>query len=166
MFEDESGMLICQQPADKISVITFTIYHCKLVEILGVALRAFYSTDKARKQMGLVGDHWENDVVADLDSQLNEWLDSLPKACEHSTFLSFPRNTLTTEIVRWDPSEPDPTVFALSSNLYISYRVVQIQIHRPLMARTGMSSSSIICATSARYVGSTIVRLLLNTDAA
>jgi hypothetical protein len=54
-------------------------------------------------------------------------------------------------IVRWDPNQEDSNIFACSSDLYVCYRIVQIQIHRPLMARTAVSSSSIVCATSARY---------------
>lgn len=82
MFEDESGTLICQQPSDKTPIILFTTHHCKLAEILGVSLRAFYSTEKARVQMGLAGHNWESEIVADLESRLNQWLDNLPDACE------------------------------------------------------------------------------------
>jgi hypothetical protein len=82
MFEDESGMLISQQPSDKTPLILFTTHHCKLVEILGLSLRAFYSTEKSRVRMGLVGHNWESEIVAELESRLNQWLDGLPDACK------------------------------------------------------------------------------------
>lgn len=66
--------------------------------------------------------------------------------------------------VRWDPTEQDPTIFACSSDLYVCYRIVQIQTHRPLMARTGMSSSTIVCATSARYVKAILSHLIPFVD--
>lgn len=50
----------------------------RLHGILSVSLRALYSTAKSRMQMGLTGDRWEQDVVSELDSALNRWVDTVP----------------------------------------------------------------------------------------
>ena len=50
----------------------------KLLEILAFAHRTLYSTKKSKLLTGLVGDQWEQRVVADLYSAMNNWKDSLP----------------------------------------------------------------------------------------
>ena len=37
-----------------------------------------YSTTKSKTILGFVGPQWEERIVADLDSALNNWMDSIP----------------------------------------------------------------------------------------
>ncbi|KAH9033208.1 hypothetical protein EDB83DRAFT_2319081 [Lactarius deliciosus] len=43
-----------------------------------VALRTIYSINKSKIFLGFVGPHWEQHIVAELDSALNEWIDTVP----------------------------------------------------------------------------------------
>jgi hypothetical protein len=68
-----------QQPSGKPSVITTFVYQLRLCEILAYTLRTLYATKKSRIRLGLVGNDWEHRIVAELDSSLNKWKDSLPE---------------------------------------------------------------------------------------
>jgi hypothetical protein len=68
-----------QQPSGKPSVITTFVYQLKLCEILAYTLRTLYATKKSRIMSGLIGNNWEHRIVAELDSSLNKWKDSLPE---------------------------------------------------------------------------------------
>lgn len=46
------------------------------------ALGTLYSTKKSKVRMGLIGDQWEQRAVAELDSSLNKWNDSVPDHCK------------------------------------------------------------------------------------
>ena len=37
-----------------------------------------YSINKSKLFLGFVGPHWEQHIVAELDSALNEWIDTVP----------------------------------------------------------------------------------------
>ena len=67
-----------QQPSGKPSVITGFVYELKLCEILALTLRTLYATKKSKIRSGLTGNEWEHRIVAELDSSLNKWKDSLP----------------------------------------------------------------------------------------
>ena len=155
MTEDAEGVAQFRQPSHIPSMMVYLKYHVKLLDILSLALRALYSTEKSRIQIGLVGENWQTEVVTQLDSSLNEWQNTLPPIREQ--FIHVQEHSMSyifSNIVLYDPKEPDPYRFARASNLYICRRVVQIQIHRPLMSRAGpmmRSSSSIICVGAARY---------------
>jgi hypothetical protein len=47
-----------------------------------------YSINKSKVLLGFVGQEWEQRVVSQLDSALNQWVDSVP---DHRTFHSSPR---------------------------------------------------------------------------
>ena len=68
-----------QQPSGKPSVITAFVYQLKLCEILTSTLRTLYATKKSKIRSGLIGNEWEHRIVAELDSSLNKWKDSLPE---------------------------------------------------------------------------------------
>ena len=68
-----------QQPGGKTSVITTFVYQLRLCEILAFTLRTLYSTKKSKIRSGLIGNEWEHRIVAELDSSLNKWKDSLPE---------------------------------------------------------------------------------------
>lgn len=69
------------QPPGKPSKVSAFNTHLRLCEILSFALRTLYSTKKSKLLTGLIGDQWEQRVVADLDSAMNNWKDSLPDHC-------------------------------------------------------------------------------------
>ena len=90
-----------KQPAGKPSTLSYFISSIKLNQILGFALRTIvraisgcylrgtsvtecpapfvqYSINKSKVLLGFVGPHWEQQIVAELDSALNKWVDSVP----------------------------------------------------------------------------------------
>ncbi|KAJ7700411.1 fungal-specific transcription factor domain-containing protein [Mycena rosella] len=123
-----------QQPEGKPSVHAYLVSYMKLMEILGMAQKTIYSVKRVQRGAG-----WSQTVVADLDSALNRWLDSLPNH------------------LRWDPHREDETFATQSACLFTAYYHVQIQVHRSfvssLPSEPTLSStfpSLAICANSAR----------------
>ncbi|KAF7376323.1 Zn(2)-C6 fungal-type domain-containing protein [Mycena sanguinolenta] len=109
--------------------------YIKLLDILGFAHRTLYTLKRSKKR-GAEAEQWNHQVVAELDSAMNHWIDSLP---EH---------------LKWDP-HTDSVFSKQSASLYASYYHVQIQIHRPFIPSPGRSSplsypSLAVCANSAR----------------
>lgn len=45
-----------------------------------------YAINRSKVAFGRVGPQWEQDIVSEIDSALNAWVDSVP---EHRTFSSF-----------------------------------------------------------------------------
>ncbi|KAJ3852833.1 fungal-specific transcription factor domain-containing protein [Lentinula lateritia] len=128
-----------QQPPGKPSRVSYVVRFIKLMDILGLAMRTIYSIRRSDMwtAMGLTALQWNEKIVAELDSSLNKWIDELP---QH---------------LRWDPSREDSEHFRQSVMLYTTYYWVQIQIHRPFIARPGEDSvlsfpSLAICANAAR----------------
>lgn len=72
------------QPEGKPSHLSFFVYHIKLCEILAFATRTLYASKKSRVLTGIDGEQWEQRIVTEMDSALNQWLTSLP---EHSRCL-------------------------------------------------------------------------------
>ncbi|KAJ6541631.1 hypothetical protein B0H19DRAFT_1173910 [Mycena capillaripes] len=62
-------------------------------------------------------------IVAELDSALNKWVDSVPHQ------------------LRWDSNQPDLTLLNQSACLYATYYHVQILLHRPFIPSPGNHSS-------------------------
>ncbi|KAJ6541639.1 fungal-specific transcription factor domain-containing protein [Mycena capillaripes] len=62
-------------------------------------------------------------IVAELDSALNQWADSVPQQ------------------LRWDPNQPDVTLLNQSACLYAVYYHVQILLHRPFIPSPGTHPS-------------------------
>ncbi|KAJ7933782.1 fungal-specific transcription factor domain-containing protein [Mycena leptocephala] len=123
-----------QQPEGKPSVAAFIVAYLKLTEILGTAQKTIYSAKRSHRSA-----EWSQTAVAELDSALNQWLDSIP---DH---------------LRWDPHREDEPFSTQSACLITSYYHVQIQIHRSFipspMNDAPLSStfpSLAICANSAR----------------
>ncbi|EIW84586.1 hypothetical protein CONPUDRAFT_142805, partial [Coniophora puteana RWD-64-598 SS2] len=88
------------QPPEHPSTAAFFIAFIKLTQILAFALRTIYSINKSKMSLGFVGQKWEQRIVSELDSALNEWFDSLP---DH---------------LRWDPNIQDPIFRLQSCTLY------------------------------------------------
>ncbi|KIM34698.1 hypothetical protein M413DRAFT_33089 [Hebeloma cylindrosporum] len=126
-----------KQPPNKPSLITAFILYLKLHQILAFSLRTIYSVDRSKILLGFVGQHWEQHIVAELDSALNKWVDLVP---DH---------------LRWDPNRKDGNFFNQSVSLYATYYSVQISIHRTFIPSPTKPSplpfpSLTICTNAAR----------------
>ncbi|KAF5342022.1 hypothetical protein D9611_002055 [Ephemerocybe angulata] len=126
-----------KQPPGKPSLITAFILYLKLNQVLAFSLRTIYSINKSKILLGFVGQQWEQHIVAELDSALNKWVDSVP---DH---------------LRWDPNREDFNFFNQSVVLYAAYYHIQILIHRPFIPSLSKPSplsfpSLAICTNAAR----------------
>ncbi|KAJ7496041.1 fungal-specific transcription factor domain-containing protein, partial [Mycena galericulata] len=125
-----------KQPSGVPSLLAYFTCYIKLLDILGFAQKTLYTLKRSKKR-GAEAEQWNQQVVAELDSAMNNWIDSLP---DH---------------LRWDPHRENHTFSQQSASLYASYYHVQIQIHRPFIPTPGRSSplsypSLAVCANSAR----------------
>ncbi|KAF7424023.1 hypothetical protein PC9H_009323 [Pleurotus ostreatus] len=123
-----------KQPPNKPSLVTFFNCYLRLNQVLGIALRTIYSINKSKILLGFVGAQWEQHIVAELDSALNKWVDSVP---DH---------------LRWDPNREDLDFFSQSAMLYTHYYHLQILIHRPFIRKPSPLAfpSMAICTNAAR----------------
>ncbi|EIN12694.1 hypothetical protein PUNSTDRAFT_97512 [Punctularia strigosozonata HHB-11173 SS5] len=126
-----------EQPPGKPSYVSAFIQNMKLTHILAFAMRTIYSIGKSKALLGLVGDDWQERTMAQLDSALNSWKNSLPTH------------------LQWHPNIEEPLALEQSAYLYTSYYLLQIIIHRPFITPSSRSSplffpSLAICTSSAR----------------
>ncbi|KAL1945623.1 hypothetical protein VTO73DRAFT_1625 [Trametes versicolor] len=126
-----------KQPAERPSKLSFMNAINRLLQIMAFALRTLYSINKSKMLLGFVGHEWEERIVAELDSLLNKWIDTLP---DH---------------LRWDPHREDLVFLNQSSVLYMKYYQLQIFVHRPFLPPSRKSStltlpSLAICTNAAR----------------
>lgn len=77
-WETDDPDKVFQQPPGRPSSITGFVCLIKLCDILAFALRTLYANKKLKLSSGLVGNDWEGRMVAELDSSMNLWKDSLP----------------------------------------------------------------------------------------
>ena len=91
-----------KQPPGVPSTLSYFNSFLKLNQILAFALRTIvsrsyvplrqrltfcwqstqYSINKSKILLGFVGPQWEQHIVAELDSALNKWIDTVPDHCE------------------------------------------------------------------------------------
>ncbi|KAG6899670.1 hypothetical protein C0993_008130 [Termitomyces sp. T159_Od127] len=126
-----------RQPPDKPSYVTGFVTLLKLNQVLTIILRTIYSINKSKIILGFVGKQWEQNIVAELDSALNKWVDSIP---DH---------------LRWDPNREDTMFFQQSASIYCTYYYIQILIHRSFIPSPRKPSplsfpSLAICTNAAR----------------
>ncbi|KAF7348214.1 Zn(2)-C6 fungal-type domain-containing protein [Mycena sanguinolenta] len=122
------------QPPGRPSQLSFFVCYVQLCEILGDALRRLYGSKKAKISMGWDGPEWEQRAVAELDSTMNRFLDSIPSH------------------LRWDLGNlPQGIFFDQSAQLHIMYNYILIAIHRRYIHRPAAPSLS-ICASAARAI--------------
>ncbi|KAJ3553324.1 hypothetical protein NP233_g12670 [Leucocoprinus birnbaumii] len=126
-----------KQPPGKPSRVSFFLCFLKLNQVLAFSLRTIYSINKSKILLGFVGDQWEQHIVAELDSALNHFVDSVP---DH---------------LRWDPNREDKRFFNQSVVLWSTYYHIQILIHRPFIPSPSKPSplsfpSLAICTNAAR----------------
>ncbi|KAF7336147.1 Zn(2)-C6 fungal-type domain-containing protein [Mycena venus] len=125
------------QPSGQLSQLSYFLCHIRVCEILGDASRRLYGTKKSRILMGWDGPDWEQRAVAELDSTMNDFLDSIPSH------------------LKWDPeSPPHGLFFDQSVTLHVSYNFILIAIHRPYIQKmtTLAAPSLFICARAARAI--------------
>ncbi|KAG7443383.1 uncharacterized protein BT62DRAFT_1078462 [Guyanagaster necrorhizus] len=125
-----------KQPAGKPSVIAYFNCCLRLSQLLTFCLRTIYSVKRSRALLGFLDPNWEYQVVADLDSALNKWIDSIPPH------------------LRWDPNRVNLVHFNQSASLYMYYYHLQKLIHRPFITKPQDSKfrfpSLAICTNAAR----------------
>jgi hypothetical protein len=165
-----------KQPPGKPSLVTAFISYIKLHQVLALSLRTIvsdrlsnpgklmyktdfgfmqkqYAIDKSKILLGVVGQQWEQQIVAELDSALNKWVDSVP---DHRAFHTLLFLIITYfSLVRWDPKREDDNFFNQSVSLYGTYYYIQIVIHRPFIPSSRKPSplafpSLAICTNAAR----------------
>ncbi|KAJ7134484.1 fungal-specific transcription factor domain-containing protein [Mycena epipterygia] len=124
------------QPLGKPSLLSFFVCHLRLCEMLGDVLRRLYASTKSKTLMGWTGVEWDQRVVSELDSAMNDFLDSVPPH------------------LRWDPERTSDAFFDQSASLNVTYNYVQIAIHRPYLRKTNVlaAPSLSICTTAARSI--------------
>ncbi|EKM58712.1 uncharacterized protein PHACADRAFT_253204 [Phanerochaete carnosa HHB-10118-sp] len=126
-----------KQPEGKPSTVSCFVSSLRLKQIQAFALRTLFSTKKSKVLSGRTGPEWEQQTISELDSALNQWLDTVP---DH---------------LRWDPHRENAVYLRQSSILYQSYYGTQINVHRqfiPLPHKTSKLSfpSLAICTNAAR----------------
>ncbi|KAH9055007.1 fungal-specific transcription factor domain-containing protein [Lactarius vividus] len=138
-WESSDPALAFRQPPGKPSKVSYFNYLIKINLLHSHALRTIYSLSKSTLMTGWRAREkgWEEHTVAELDSALNSWFDSIP---DH---------------LRWDPQREDETSFVQSASLRSAYYFIQITIHRPFIPSSGKGSSLsfaalAICASAAR----------------
>ncbi|CAD6951674.1 unnamed protein product [Tilletia laevis] len=108
----------------------------KLNMIMARILRTIYMLPKARIARGYVGSQAPQFVVAEIDSALNEWINSIPRR------------------IRFDPHEADDGLLLQSSYVAMRYYNSQILTHRPFISGTRQENpnfaSLAICTNAAR----------------
>ncbi|KAF7348956.1 Zn(2)-C6 fungal-type domain-containing protein [Mycena venus] len=112
---DEDPALAFRQPPGKPSRVAFFNSYLRLNNILAFVLHLLYSLNKTKDLFAANDRAWDEHIVAELDSALNKWVDSIP---EH---------------LRWDPQRADLVFFKQSVALYCAYYHVQMTTHRPFI---------------------------------
>lgn len=105
---DTDNQLSFKQPAGKPSIISFFNAFLKLHQIVAFALRTIvshlslafhvqwlipfqsqYSINKSKVLLGYVGPQWQQNIVAQLDSALNKWIENIPDHRKSNFFCVF-----------------------------------------------------------------------------
>jgi len=139
-----------EQPAGVPSAFGYFLCSIRLDQIIGRTLRTIYAIGKAKVQRGFVGRQWDQFIVAEIDSALNQWLDTVPSH------------------LRYDPREPNSEWLLQSSLLHTKYYHSQILVHRPFIpgpsAKPSLNFPSLAICTNAARSTSHILYNLLKRD--
>ncbi|KAF8971207.1 fungal-specific transcription factor domain-containing protein [Flammula alnicola] len=103
-----------QQPAGKPSSIAFFNCYLRLLDIMAYAMRLVYPIKRPSNTFGSAPLS-EQQVIAELDSAMNNWMDSVPSH------------------LRWNPNCDNPLFLKQSAALHATYYHLQIFIHRPFI---------------------------------
>ncbi|KAI1791326.1 fungal-specific transcription factor domain-containing protein [Ganoderma leucocontextum] len=129
-----------RQPPSQPSKVAFCNTFIRLLKIEAFALRTVYTINKSKLFLGYVGPEWKQRIVAEIDSSMNKWIDTIPFH------------------LRWDPNREDDVFFNQSAILYANYYQLQIFVHRHFipsprrpLANANLSLPSMtICVNAAR----------------
>lgn len=149
LFNTPEDQPLPKQPADKPALIHGFLCSLRLDEIVGRTLKTVYALHKTKVRFGINSKEWDERLVTEIDSALNNWLDTVP---QH---------------LRYDPHEPNDEWLMQSSLLYSKYYNSQILVHRPFIpAKKGANENSIlnfpslaICTNAARSISHLIQNL-------
>ncbi|KAH9474371.1 putative transcriptional regulatory protein [Psilocybe cubensis] len=130
----EDSSLTFLQPDGKPCAMTYFVQFIQLCQILASAYSTLYGGRGTKAPSGTSKNEWEISMVAELDSSMNKWKDSLP------------------EYLQWDPAREDEILFHQSATLHATFCYIQIHIHRPFLTRKSTSSfvSLAMCSTAAK----------------
>ncbi|KAF5339481.1 hypothetical protein D9758_015312 [Tetrapyrgos nigripes] len=138
-WEHSDPELAFKQPPGRPSNLVYFVTFLRLLDILNMAQKTIYLTRHSDTwtMMGISDLEWSQRMVSELDSMLNNWIDTIP---EH---------------LKWDPNREDIDFFHQSVSLYVTYYWIQILVHKPFIPRLGATSevafpSMAICANAAR----------------
>ncbi|KAK0206049.1 fungal-specific transcription factor domain-containing protein [Desarmillaria ectypa] len=133
--DDEYWSSAFVQPPGVPSTMSFFSSYVKLSSIFFRCLRTIYSPSKPTALRHSAEKRSKEDIIAELDSSVNEWIDSVP---EH---------------IRWEPRQGKEIFYSQSVLLYCSFHHLRILIHRPFIPTPGKPSSlsfpSLVISTSA-----------------
>ncbi|KAL1658888.1 hypothetical protein GGF50DRAFT_131425 [Schizophyllum commune] len=136
-----------KQPSGRPSEVAFFISMLQLHELLAIYLRTIYSINKSKILFGFVGQKWEQQIVAELDSALNKWVDSVP---DHRDFTPPTTKILVHRPFIPSPRKPSPLSFpslALCANAARSLiHIVDIHLRRTGASHGPSMTSAIFTA--------------------
>ncbi|KAJ1030501.1 hypothetical protein NDA16_001410 [Ustilago loliicola] len=149
LFNTPEGQPLPKQPTDKPALIGGFLCSLRLDEIVGRTLKTVYALHKTKLRFGINSKEWDERLVTEIDSALNNWLDTVPPH------------------LRYDPHETDDEWLMQSSLLYSKYYNCQLLVHRPFIpAKKGANENSIlnfpslaICTNAARSISHLIQNL-------
>ncbi|KAJ2915983.1 hypothetical protein MD484_g4431, partial [Candolleomyces efflorescens] len=135
-WEHPNPELAFKQPPGVPSKSSYFRLMLKLVEIHASSHRAFFSVRRPDPPPGVSGIDWNRITLANLDSALNSWADSVP---QH---------------LRWEPDRLDGTFLNQSAKLWTTYYATQILAHRAFVTCPYQKSLALtslaICTSAAR----------------
>ena len=142
LFQTPEEEPLPKQPDGKPALISGFLCSLRLDELVGRTLKTVYALQKTKVRFGINSKEWDERLVTEIDSALNNWLDTVPSH------------------LRYDPHEPDDEWLMQSSLLYSKYYNCQILVHRPFIpAKKGANETSIlnfpslaICTNAARSI--------------
>lgn len=142
LFDTPDAEPLPAQPQDKSAHISGFLSSLRLDEIVGRTLKTVYALHTTKIRSGIKSKIWDEHFVSEIDSALENWLDTVP-----------PR-------LRYDPHERNDECLLQSSLLYSKYYNCQLLAHRPFIpAKKGASAKSIlnfpslaICTNAARHI--------------
>ncbi|KAJ8089031.1 Gypsy retrotransposon integrase-like protein 1 [Marasmius tenuissimus] len=118
-----------KQPKDKPSRLSYWVTFLKLLDIVSFAQKTLYAVRKTDvwTRMEMTETEWNEKIVAELDSALNAWIDSIPVHLKwNPNRIHYPGNSLN----------ESNRIFEQSTVLYVSYYWAQIIIHKPFLFAT------------------------------
>ncbi|KAG9316662.1 fungal-specific transcription factor domain-containing protein [Chiua virens] len=115
-WETDDPEKVFRQPPGKPSKIAAFNSHLKLTKIVAYAMRTIYALDRSKLLFSAARPRWQ-EVLAQLNHAMTEWVESVPKH------------------LRWSPHIEDPLFSQQSATLYITYYLIQIIIYRPFYRR-------------------------------